>query len=146
MACQDVYLILGYLSGIIGLIIIIFILESYLLKTKKILTSITFILFCIVLITLFGESNRQLALNMIYIFLPAVILAIIFSYVYFIIKSSGSSRKKAIGLLIGIIIFVIDHMMDYSKSPLSFGVTEIISPLLSIIGIVIFTTTQLFIK
>ncbi len=144
--CSEFYMILGFITGILGLICWIFVLETYLVKTKKVFSILTIASFVISLIALFGLTDRPTALNIIYILLPGVVLTIIILYIYLIIKSTGIVRKKAIGLLIGIIVFVIGHMMDYSKSPLSFGVTEIISPLLSIVGIVIFTTTQLFIK
>ena len=143
---MEFYLISSYINGILGLIFWIYSIETYLVKTKKILSILTTVSFIITLIALFGLTDQSIALTMIYILLPGVVLAVMLLYIYIIFKSTGTVRKKGIGLLIGIILFVIGHMLDYSKSPLSIGVPEIISPLLSIVGIVIFTMTQLFIK
>ncbi len=148
--CQYFYLILGYLVGTFGLIIIIFLLETYLLKTRKILTSITIILFCIILIILFGfpsQEGREFALMMTYILLPIVIVTISISYIYLIIQSSGLSRKKAIGAFIGLFLISIGHLMNtsffYSILP---GAPGFLAPIVMIMGVAIFLTTQLLIK
>lgn len=145
--CSDFYLILGYLIGTLATIIIIYILETYLLKTKKILTGITIIVFCIILIALFGLTSRGIALTMIYILLPVVIGAISMSYIYFIIKSTGTSRKKAIGAFGGLLLLFIGHFMNTSFFNSMFpGTPGIISPIIMSAGIIIFMITQLFIK
>ena len=66
LECNLLFIMLGYLMGTFGIIIIIFILETYLLNTKKILTGITSILFGIILIAI-ASLARELALMMIYI-------------------------------------------------------------------------------
>ncbi len=145
--CQDSYLVLGYLTGLLGMNIIIFILETYLLKTRKILTSLTFITFCIVLIALFQVNGREIALNSIYILLPVVFIAITISYIYFIIKSIGQSRKKAIGVFIGLVLLFVGHSMNTSMVLSIFPeLPSIISPIVMFIGILLFTISQIFIK
>ena len=146
-ACTNLFLIFGYLIGTLGIMIYIFILETYLLKTKKILTVINIIVFLIILIALFGLTSRAIALTIIYISSPSVIIAFLITYIYLIIKSSGLSRKKAIGALIGLLGIFIGHSMNtgafFSLFP---GVPTFISPIVLIIGVIIFTTTQLLIK
>jgi len=91
---DNFFLILGYLTGILAIISVIFILETYLLKTKKIITLITLILFILILISLFGVLTKDFALYLIYILSPAAITATIFSYLYLTVKSTGPHRKR----------------------------------------------------
>ena len=145
--CYDFYLTAGYVAGIIGMIIIIFIFESYLLDTKKILTGITFIAFLIVLVALFGLTSREIALNMLYILLPAGIIALTISYIYFIVKSTGASRKKAIGVFIGLTLFFIGYSMNTTIFITIFGgIPSFLSPIVMSIGIIIFTLFQIYFK
>jgi len=142
---HDNIMILGYLTGILGVIFVIFILETYLLKTKKILTIITSILSILILIALLGLTSRDDALMMIYIFLPAAIIATTITFIYFIINSTGTSRKKAIGALLGIIFIFFGHTMDSNLWANFFpDIPLIISPVVLIFGIIFFTSSQLY--
>jgi hypothetical protein len=147
--CQYYYLILGYLSGTFGMIIIIIIMETYLLKSKKIFTGITIVLFCIILATFLlfpTEEGRSLALTMTYILLPIVVLTISVSYLYLAIKSSGSSRKKAIGALVSIVLIIVGHVLNTTFYNSVFPDTPlIIGPIIMIGGIILFVTSQLLI-
>lgn len=141
---KDFYLIWGYLVGLLGVIIIIYIMETYLLKTKKILTTITIILSLINIVALMGLTTKDFALNMIYILLPSVIVAVCISYIYLIFKSTGSSRRKATWALIGIVTIFIGHII-YTHIFRSF-IEEFpfyISPIIIMIGVLIFTVSQL---
>jgi hypothetical protein len=145
--CYDFYIIAGYVSGTIGLIIIMFIFESYLLNTKKILSGITLIAFILVLVALFGFTTREVALNMLYVLLPFSVISLTISYIYFIVKSIGSSRKKAIGVFIGLCLFFIGYSLNTSLFMSIFGdIPSYLSPTIMSIGIVLFTLIQIFIK
>ena len=148
--CDNFYLIFGYLVGTFGLIIIIFNLETYLLKTRKILTSITIILFCIIVVILFvfpPNEGRGVALTLIYIFNPAVVIAILVSFIYLIEKSTGLSRKKAIGVLIAICLIFLGHTINTTVFYLLFPDTpSLIAPIVMISGLILFTISQLLIK
>jgi hypothetical protein len=145
--CDDFFHIIGYLTGIAGIIVVIFIMETYLLKTKKILTFITIILFGIILIALTGLTTRDIVLNMIYILLPFALVAVALSYIYFIFKTSGPSRKKAIGALLGMILIFLGHLMS-ARLFLSYfpDFPLYVAPIIMIIGVIFFTISQLYIK
>ncbi len=147
--CRDFYLTLGYFVGIVGVIFIIYIMETYLLKTKKILTFISISVSIITLIALMGLTTREIANQMIYFLLPSVILAVCFSYIYLIIKTPGSSRRKALWALIGIIVLFFGHLINTHEFRILFPVEQIasiLSPIVIMIGVIIFTASQLLIK
>jgi len=140
------YLMIGYLMGTLGVIVIIFILETYLLKTKKILTLISVILFVIILISIMALA-REFALIMIYILLPSSLIAGLSSYVYLIFKSTGSSRKKALGALLGLILILIGHFVNTTIfTTFVPNFPQLLSPIILSIGILVFGTSQLLIK
>jgi len=142
---HDNIMVLGYLMAILGILAVVFILETYLLKTKRILTIITSILFILILVAVMGVASRDDALMMIYILIPAAIIATVITFIYFIINSSGHSRKKAIGALIGILLMFFGHLMDSNLFNAIFpGLPEIICPIVLIIGVIFFTTSQLY--
>lgn len=141
---KDSITTLGYLTGILGIIFIIYMLEKYLIKTRMILTFMTAICFIIMVIAVLGLTTRNVALIMIYILSPAALIAALIAYIYFIINSTGTSRKKAIGALFGIIFIFIGHFLDSSLILSLFpDIPMIISPLVMIFGVIFFTSFQL---
>ncbi|MHA1150636.1 MAG: hypothetical protein ACTSR8_20640 [Promethearchaeota archaeon] len=141
----DFYTTLGYITGIIGILAWLYVLETYLVtNTKKIFMIITSIAFAIALIALIGQTSRYLALTMIYILLPFAIIAIFMLYIYLIIKTTGTVRIRAIWLLIGLIILAIGYMMDSELFVGNFPFVPLeIAPLMMILGTLIFMITQL---
>ena len=141
----DFYTTFGYMTGIIGILCWLYMLETYLVtNTKKIFMIITSIAFVIALIALIGQASRDLALIMIYVLLPFAIIAIFMLYLYLIIKTTGTVRTRAIWLLIGLIILAIGYMMDSELFVGNFpGVPLEIAPSLMILGTLIFMITQL---
>jgi hypothetical protein len=145
---KDYYLTLGYFIGLLGVIIIIYIMEKFMLKTKKILTSITITVSVINLIAVMGLTTKDFALNMIYILLPSVIIAVCFVYLYLMFKTMGKPRRKATWAFIGIVTLFAGHII-YTSFFRSFVPPDFpfyISPIIMIIGVVIFTTSQLLIN
>jgi len=141
---HDTIIVLGYGTGILGLISVIFILETYLIKTKKVLTIITSICFLIMIFAILGLTTRDVALTMIYILSPAALIAATIAYIYFIKNSTGASRKKAIGALLGIFLIFFGHFMDSNLWTSLFDTPIIISPIVLIFGVLFFTSSQLY--
>ena len=146
--CGDFHntiIVLGYGTGILGLICVIFILETYLIKTKKVLTLITVICFIIMIFALMGLTTRDVALTMIYILSPAALIAAVIAYIYFIVNSTGCSRKKAIGALLGVLLIFLGHFMDSNVFTGIFpDIPSVISPIVMIVGVFFFTYSQLY--
>ena len=148
LACYDFYTNLGYISGIIGVIFLLYVLETYMVpKTKKIFLIISVIAFAICLIGLFTPAGRELALDFIYFLMPLSVGFIIILYIYMYAKTTGVVRKKSKWILIGLIVIVIGHMMDTQffiaalpQIPLYFA------PITMSIGVIIFLVSQFKIK
>ena len=92
-----------------------------------------------------GVASRDDALLMIYILIPAALIATVITFIYFILNSSGPSRKKAIGALLGILLMFLGHLMDSNLfNSLIPSLPDIICPIVLIIGVIFFTASQLF--
>jgi len=142
---HDSIMVVGYLMAILGILVVVYILETYLLKTKRILTIITSILFVLILISVMGLTSRDDALMMIYILIPAALIATVISFIYFIKNSSGASRKKATGALLGIFLMFFGHLMDSNLfNNYIADLPNIISPIVLIFGVIFFTASQLY--
>lgn len=142
---HDNVMVVGYLTAILGILFVVFILETYLLKTKKVLSIVTFILFIFLIIASAGLTSRDDALNIIYILIPAALIATVISFIYFIVNSTGASRKKATGALLGILFMFGGHLIDSNLfNDYIADVPEILPPIILIFGVFFFTISQLY--
>lgn len=144
----DFYTTLGYIFIIIGLIFWLYVLESYVITiTRRALMIICLVVFIIALIALIGATSRYIALIALYFLLPVSIGAIYIIYVYLAYNTSGRARKKAIGILIGMILIAISHFMDSELFLSNFRYVPLeITPIVMILGILVFATSQLYLK
>jgi hypothetical protein len=135
---------LFYMIEIFGIISWLYILEIYMVeKTKKMLSISTIILSVLAFVTLIGAQNRIL----IYITLLFSIGGIISLCIYITIKTPGIVRKRTLWLLIGLILLFAGYVMDSELFISAFpGIPPLIAPFILIAGIIIFMTTQMFIK
>jgi hypothetical protein len=144
----DFYTLLGYISGTSALIFWIYVLEKYLVKkTKKIFTLITLVSFSFSILALFNIIDRSIALNLQYILLPFAIAVILILYLYLIKKTTGTVRKKAVGILIGLALVLIGQVMDgetFISALPTFPL--LVAPIIMIGGIITFIGSQLFYK
>ena len=145
----DFFTNLGYISGILGVIGLLYVLETYMVpKTKKIFLIISVIAFAICLIALiFPGASRNLALEFIYYLMPIAVGFIVILYVYLISKTTGIVRKKAQWVLIGLLIIVVGHMMDTSFFISALPqVPQELAPIIMSTGIIVFLISQFKIK
>ena len=144
----DFWTTLGYITGLIGLIFWLYVLETFLVqKTKKIFTIISIIAFGFSSIALFGVISRDLALNIQYILLPFSIGIILILYIYLIAKTTGTVRRKVEWILIGLFLIAAAQVLDgqtFIEAVPTFPL--IIPPIIMISGILIFISSQLFHK
>ena len=137
---------IGYISAIASLIFILYVLETHVVKsTKRIFTYITIFAFVITTLALLGLTDRYTALDIIMVLTLFSIAAILSLYLYLIIKATGKIRKKAILIFIGIVCIYLSETIDsewFIEAIPSFPLE--ITPIIMMIGIVLFTGTQLF--
>ena len=142
----DYFTTMGYITAILSLVFILYVLETEVVKaTKHIFTIITVIAFVISTSALLGLTDRYTALDIIDILTIFSIAAILSLYLYLIFKATGKLRKKAILLFIGIVMIYVGETIDsewfisaFPEFPLE------ITPLIMAIGIILFTGTQLY--
>ena len=147
LGMYDFFTTLGYITQILALIFIIYVLETQIVKsTKFFFLIITIVAFVIALISLVGVTSirRYFALTLLFILVPISASVIMILYLYVIIKSIGGIRKKAIGLFIGSLMMFASQVMDsemFISATFPFVPLEI-TPIIMIIGVIIFTLSQ----
>lgn len=147
LGMYDFFTTLGYITQILALIFIIYVLETQIVKsTKNFFLIITIVAFVIALISLVGVTSirRYFALTLLFILVPISASVIMILYLYVIIKSIGGIRKKAIGLFIGSLMMFASQVMDsemFISATFPFVPLEI-TPIIMIIGVIIFTLSQ----
>ena len=141
----DFYTTLGYILAISGMLCWLYMLETYLIKkTKRMFFLIMLIGFVVALISLLGQASRYFALQIIYIIAPFAIAVILFLYLFIIVKTTGTIRKKAIWVLVGLIFLTIGYLMDSEMFVGNFPWVPLeVAPILMIVGTLIFLTSQL---
>ncbi len=142
----DLYTILGYISGNIGLIFWLYIVENYLIrKTKSIFTIVSIIPTSFSFLALFGLVEREIALSIQFLLLPLAILVILILYIYLIKKTSGTVRKKFIGILTGLFLIMVGQVLDGETFITAFpDFPLIVAPIIMILGVLTFIGTQLY--
>lgn len=141
------WVLLGYLSGVGGLIFWLYVCEKYLLmnKTKKVFTFICVVVFCVSLVALAGLIERSIALDIQYILLPVALAVIAFVYIYIIVKTTGTVRIKAKWILIGIFLIAIAQVLDGEDFITALPWFPLwIPPIIMAVGIVIMIVSQLY--
>ncbi|MGQ4873730.1 MAG: hypothetical protein ACP6IY_06595 [Promethearchaeia archaeon] len=141
----DLYTSLGYVVGTIGLIFWLYVLETQMIKsTKGIFVAISIVMFAVAVIGLTGIIERELALNIINITTPFSISVVFFMYMYIAVKGTGEVRKKAIWLIVGLLLIMLGHAMDSEFWAGNFpDFPYEIPPIVMLIGLLIFLITQL---
>jgi hypothetical protein len=144
----DFWTLLGYISIISGIVFWLYVLETHLVKkTKRIFTLISLIALSFAFLALFNIIERDLALEIQYILMPASVAIIAILYFYLIAKTTGTVRKKVIGIIIGLVLFALAQIMDGQTFIGAFpDFPLIVAPIIMIAGVFTFIGTQLFYK
>ncbi len=132
---------LGYVFGSISLVFWVYTIEKYIVPfTKKIFTMIALILVLFSILSLTLVLDRDIVVIFLNTLTPICVGFILFIYLYIVIKSEGTVRKKVIFLFIGVLLLYLAHFMDTEFFLTTFPFIPIeISPALMIVGLVIFT-------
>ncbi|HUX99828.1 MAG TPA: hypothetical protein VMV49_09760 [Candidatus Deferrimicrobium sp.] len=108
---EALYFTLWKISTLIGILAIIFLLvviETYLVKSRYILTGTASVGLIVALLSMDQDFSRLVT----YVTLPIAMFGVIFLYAYLFFKGSGDIRKKAGLSLDGFIIFGIGVILD----------------------------------
>lgn len=143
------HVVLGYLFTSIALLFIIYEVETQVItQTKKLFTVITLIMVIISIITVIGLTTRDLALLLMYLLMPLSTGILAIMYVYFISKSSGKIRKKAIFILIAIMLVFFAHLLDTETFiSLTYPIIPLeLPPLMMCSGMILYIYANIFYK
>lgn len=144
----DYFVLWGYIFSILSVILYLYVLETQAVTfTHKVFTIIMIVCFSITLIALFGYLTRDLAVIFMWALAPFGVAVIMVLYIYIAVKTTSKVRTKAILILIGISLIFSSHLMDSELFITSFPFVPLyIPPIFLIVGLLIFTYAQLFIK
>jgi len=132
---------LGYVFASISIIFWIYSLEKFIVPfTKKIFTAIALILVLVSILSLTMIVDRYIVLLFLNSLTPICVGFILCIYIYIIIKSEGTVRKKSIFLFIGLFLLYLAHFMDTEFFITLFPYIPLeIAPAMMIAGLIIFT-------
>ena len=141
----DFFTSIGYILSPLALVPILYVVETQIVtSTKKFFLIVTIIGIIIALISLIFPESRYFALTMLSIMMPISTVSIIILYLYVIVKTSGKVRKKAVLILIGLLLIGLSHVLDSEYLVRSLPLE--IAPIILIIGAFIFTSAHLYMK
>jgi hypothetical protein len=144
-ASYDFFTSIGYILAPLSIVPLLYVLETQIVtNTKKIFLIITIIGISIALISLIFPDARYFALTMLTILMPFSTVSMIILYIYVIIKTSGTVRKKAFLILFGLALIGISQVID--SEYFVRAVPLELPPICLTVGTVIFTISQLMIK
>ena len=147
------FIVLGYISTLIGITYWLYVIERHVITFTRKILSIIYVgglfvfLSLFVFFTLTGISTRAIFQMMLYAFGWSGVCLVSTIYLYLIIKTRGLSRKKASGIFIGLLFLFISFQMDSDIIISTFPMIPLeIAPTIMILGIVVFTSSQLYLK
>jgi hypothetical protein len=132
----------GYnIFSYIGLFILYFVIETYIVKTRYIFTA------CVVILSIIAITNYFVVIDIFVWQIPffaIVLLGIPSIYIYLAFKSSGNIRKNSLYISLGMllfemgVVFGVPNIQRILITSVAFGwIFEILAPILHIIGIFI---------
>ncbi len=146
---NNIYVGMAYSFGIIGAICIFYMIERYLVHTRYIFTIIGIAILGLSIISTLSLIPTEIPQLIMALALPAFFVLIVLLYLYVAIKSPGEARKRAFGIIIGILVIMVGILLG---SKLIGGTLEaigflyeiriLIEPFIVIAGGAIFTFSQ----
>ncbi len=127
---------LSTLIGILAIVFLLLVIETYLVKSRYVLSVVASAGLIIALVS----QDINFARIVTYITLPIAMVGVIFLYAYLFFKESGAIRKKAALSLDGFIIFAIGVFLDTNLGKTLFPTLPGFIPMvILIIGLAIYT-------
>ncbi|MHA1266316.1 MAG: hypothetical protein ACTSRS_13870 [Candidatus Helarchaeota archaeon] len=145
---NDIYVGAAYSFGILGALFLVYVLERHLLHTYYIFSAAAVGLLGLSILSTISLIATEVPRLVIMVMMPVFFLIILFLYLYVAMKASGDPQKRALGIVLGLLIMMIGFLIGSgvvggALDPL--GLYEfriLIEPLILIIGSAIFTLSQ----
>ncbi len=136
--------IFGYIFLIIGFLNLIYILEKNVIQKSRFIISIIIVVFFgINIVMLFFPGFLGLVRILNYIISYSEVFLLLLIYIYVMIKTTGTPRKKAIITFVGLLLMMIGAILD-SEALLTSGIVSYAyDPILTAIGASLFAYVQI---
>ncbi len=145
---NNVYVGIAYSLGILGAFFIIYLLERFFIHSKFIFTVLAIMILIVSIISIFSLIPSNIPQLIVTIALPGFFLVILLLYLYVAIKSPGDARRRALGIVAGILIIMIgllfgSSLMGNILDPLGlYTIRILVEPFIVIAGGAVFTLSQ----
>lgn len=138
------FVIIAYICIIIGLLIVIYVLESHVItKTKHKISYIILILLGVNIVLLFFPNLIAIVRYVNYGLLYTEGILVLLIYLYLIINTSGSLRTKSILIFIALICMIVGSILDSDALIISGVSSPFYNPILMTIGATLFGYAQM---
>jgi len=147
-ALNDIYVGLAYTCGVLGALWLFYSIERYLVHSRYVFTILGMITLGIAIISLLQVIPTQIPRMIIFVAVPVFFGVIGLLYLYVAIKASGELRRRALGILTGLLVIMVGFLFGSSifgniLDPAGLYVFRILTePFLVMIGSAIFTFAQ----
>jgi hypothetical protein len=146
---NTLYVGIAYSFGIIGILFLFYIIERHLIHSHYIFTIIAIGILILSVISILSIIPTEIPQLIMIVSLPAFFVIVIILYLYVAIKSSGEPRKRALGIMAGILVMMLGTLFNsqliggaLEAVGFPFEVRILIEPFIVIIGGAIFTFSQ----
>ncbi|NVM30944.1 MAG: hypothetical protein HWN65_19035 [Candidatus Helarchaeota archaeon] len=146
---NTIYVGLAYSFGILGAICLFIIIERYLVHTKYGFTILGIVVLIMSLLSTFSIIVTEVPQTIITIVFPLFFAIIVLLYVYVAIKAMGEPRRRALGIVLGLLVMMLGFLLGSSLignllDPIGgfYEIRILIEPFVIIIGSAIFTFSQ----
>ncbi|MHA1651845.1 MAG: hypothetical protein ACTSYB_16760 [Candidatus Helarchaeota archaeon] len=146
---NTIYVGIAYSLGILGTLWLFYSIERYLVHTKYIFTMLGIGILILSVVSILAIIPTEIPQLVMTIALPVFIAIIIFLYLYVAVKSSGEPRKRALGIVAGLLVMVVGFLFGskllgsaLEAIGIIYEVRILIEPFIIIIGSAIFTFSQ----
>ncbi len=145
---NEIYVGIGYSAGILGALCLLIMIERYLIRTRYIFSILAIGIFILSVISIFPLIPTDIPQTIITVVFPVFFGVILLLYLYVVFKSAGEARKKAIGIVLGLLVMIVGFLFgsaligDFIDPAGLYIIRILIEPFVVILGSAIFTLSQ----
>ncbi|HUX98005.1 MAG TPA: hypothetical protein VMV49_00495 [Candidatus Deferrimicrobium sp.] len=146
---NNIYVGIAYTCGIVGVLCLFYMIEKHLIHTRYIFTCVAVGIVIVSIISILSIIPTQIPQLIMLVSLPVFFGIVIFLYLYVAIKSPGEPRRRALGIMAGILVIMFGTLFNsqliggaLESVGLPFEIRILIEPFIVIIGGAIFTFSQ----
>lgn len=146
---NDLFIGLAYVIVIAGFLLLQIMVERHLLHTRFVFTILCSVIFVLAVLSAIQIIPTDIPRFIVMIAFPGLVFIVGGLYVYVAIKSTGDVRKRAIGIIIGLLTIGVGILLESSLLgdildliPNMFALRILISPFIIMVGAAIFSISQ----